>query len=352
MNFDDIRVTAVLAVLLMAGITVSAWLHEAPAEPHPILEETRAVLARDADIVITARELYDELADGDHSDDPFILSIRDQDHYEYGHIPGAVRMDWEWAFTDENLSKLPGDRQIVVYCYYNHQAAQMAALLQLAGFDAVSLEWGMCAWTRDPGQKLHCFNRSLFTNEYPLTGGAAPGEFPRDGGRRGSGCGADEVYPDPPGVEDGERLSTTEIITEYLRVPRFLTMDADPLYYRLRDPFPENDPYVLDIRDADLYTAGHIPGAVRFDLKDILSQKCRDGLPGNESTIVVVSETEHRAGYASALLNVNGYEAVALEWGMVSWTTDEVVAPGAYNNTQNGNDFPVVSGAGPGALGM
>jgi rhodanese-related sulfurtransferase len=349
-SFDDPRLTIALAAILVAGMLGGTFLHEEPEGPHPILEKTRDLLRGGLDILITAEELYTEMSDGDPSDDPFILSIRDREDYVFkGHIPGAVNIEWAGVFDEGNLSLLPEDRQIVVVCYYNHQAAQMAALLQLAGFDAVSLKWGMCAWTRDPGQKLSCFDRTYVDNEFPVMPGGEPGNFSlASQGTRGSGCGADEVYPTPPGVKEGEEADTEDIIRDYLHVPRTLVMVADPLFYRLMDNNTSNDPFVLDIRDRALYEGGHVPGAVHVPVTDLFAGSTLRMLPGNETTIVVVSDTEHLAGGATALLNVNGYDAVAMKWGMMAWTTDPAVAPGEFVLQEDGYDHVTVSGEYPG----
>jgi hypothetical protein len=39
---------------------------------------------------ISADALYDNLNDGDTSNDPYIISVRSKEHYDLGHIPTAV----------------------------------------------------------------------------------------------------------------------------------------------------------------------------------------------------------------------------------------------------------------------
>jgi rhodanese-related sulfurtransferase len=86
-----------------------------------------------------------------------IVSIRAADIYAAGHIPGAIN----FALADlvDNLSKINPDAPVYVYCYTGHTAAQAAALLQMLGYDAYSLKFGMCSWSSDPAiNGGYCFD--------------------------------------------------------------------------------------------------------------------------------------------------------------------------------------------------
>jgi rhodanese-related sulfurtransferase len=59
----------------------------------------------------------------------------------------------------DNLSKIDPDSPVYVYCYTGHSAAQSAALLQILGYDAYSVKFGMCGWSSDPDINAgKCFN--------------------------------------------------------------------------------------------------------------------------------------------------------------------------------------------------
>jgi rhodanese-related sulfurtransferase len=51
---------------------------------------------------------------------------------------------------EKNLEKLNPDKQIVVYCYTGRDASQATAILNILGYDASNLLWGMTGWTTDP----------------------------------------------------------------------------------------------------------------------------------------------------------------------------------------------------------
>lgn len=75
--------------------------------------------------------------------------------------------------------------------------------------------------------------------------------------------------------------------------------------------------YIMDIRSADDFAAGHIAGANRVDLNDILTAAANAG----GQPILVVCKTGQTATYASTLLRLSGYNSKALKWGMSGWNT-------------------------------
>ena len=83
----------------------------------------------------------DVLALIDAGDEPFILSIRQQDVYDAGHVEGAYLAAWGTDLA-EKVAMLPTDETVYVYCYTGQTAGQTVALLNLLGIDAVSIKSG------------------------------------------------------------------------------------------------------------------------------------------------------------------------------------------------------------------
>lgn len=104
---------------------------------------------------IAAKDVFMLINDDDESNDPIIISNRSPDDYAKGHIPGAVNLPIAKLFTKENLSRIPADKMVVVYCYTGHTAAQSTAMLNLLGYDAYSLKYGFCSWSP---QSVKCFS--------------------------------------------------------------------------------------------------------------------------------------------------------------------------------------------------
>ncbi len=81
-----------------------------------------------------------------------------------------------------------------------------------------------------------------------------------------------------------------------------------------------SDYYIIDIRSATDFQAGHIPGAVNSSLANILetAQNNTSGKP-----IVVVCYTGQSAAHAVVALRLSGYKtAKVLKWGMSGWHSD------------------------------
>ena len=105
---------------------------------------------------ITAADLNINIAE---DEDMTIISIRSADDYANAHIPGAINLGL--SSLVDNLSKIDPDVPVYVYCYTGHSAAQAVALLNLLGYDAYSLKFGMCSWSSDAAVNMgKCFDAS------------------------------------------------------------------------------------------------------------------------------------------------------------------------------------------------
>ncbi len=83
------------------------------------------------------------------SDDYYILSIRQKDAYDKGHIKGAELIPWG-SGMQEQFDKLPTDKKILAYCYSGQTCGQTVAGLRLLGYDAVSLNGGIGVGANKP----------------------------------------------------------------------------------------------------------------------------------------------------------------------------------------------------------
>ena len=99
--------------------------------------------------VIGAEALFENLSDGDTSNDPFVVSVRAPDAYALGHIEGAVNIPWKTIADPASLAMLPTDQPIVVYCYTGHTGQVAATILNVLGYDVQNLKFGMMGWTAD-----------------------------------------------------------------------------------------------------------------------------------------------------------------------------------------------------------
>ena len=356
-NKEDKILAAVCVVLLISSIGFFSFV-KSTEECEVVSEALDATRQYTAGIAtnMKADVLYDLLNDNDATNNPFILSIRKVEHYALGHIPGAINIPLNTLFTEENLAKLPTDKQIVVYCYTGHTASQATALLNLNGYNAVCLTWGMCSWTTDSTVTAgKYYNGTTAGHDYPVGSGTEPGSMttvvgniilPRIISLTPLGCGGDTEPPADVVIApstDSDSLRETTYLS--LNQGKSAVMKAADLYENFNDGDSSNDPFVLSVRKVEHYALGHIPGAVNIGIANLFTKENLAKLPGNDQQIVVVCYTGHTASQVTALLNLNGYNATALMWGMCSWTTDaEITAGKCFNKTAACHDYSFATG--------
>ncbi len=353
---EDKVLAVVCIVLLIFSIVIFSFIkseeedkqEEVTVSTDAMLDATNAFLASGKSTMITAEALYANLDDNYAGNDPFILSVRGAEQYAIGHIPGAVNIPWRSVFAEENLSKLPTNKQIVVYCYTGHTASQITALLNLMDYDAMCLKWGMCSWTTNATVTANKYYTAP-TSGFPVRTGNTPGAWTSTRTR----CGGDEPAPMPTTVEtggDGEEVDLRPVIQTYLSSGKAPAIPAQDLSDNLNDGDSSNDPFILSIRSSSQYEIGHIPGAINIGFTTLFTKENRSKLPEDDTQIVVVCYTGHTASQATALLNINGYNATALKWGMTGWSSNSTIAPSAYNKATACYNYPVSVGEDVGDL--
>jgi len=340
MNQKDKMIAAAVIGVLLLAIVYSAAVRDdddpdTPSGPTTIPEAADAYLAAPK-VVTKADALHTLLDDGDATNDPFVLDIRSSTSYFAGHIPGAVNIPFTQIFDDPEL--LPDDQQIVVVCYTGHTASQITALLNMAGFDAIALKWGFNSWNGTVAD--HTFTTGQ-TNEYPVIEGSEPGVFPT--GRCGGDDEDDEPDETPPETGEGLLGNITLASYEYLKAGKPAVMTAAALHDNLDDGDTSDDPFVLDIRSSDDYTAGHVPTAVNVGFKDVFDPENLPLLPTDQQ-IVIICYSGHTASQIMALLNIAEYDAVALKWGFVSWNYTLGGSKAFHANT-DAHDYAVEFGS-------
>ncbi|MFZ7121100.1 MAG: rhodanese-like domain-containing protein [Eubacteriaceae bacterium] len=220
-------------------------------------------------------------------DDMFILDIRQADVYEESHVQGAVNVPWG-AAIGESLDMLPTDKTIMVYCYSGQTAGQTVALLNIAGFDAKSVNLG---WVFGIS-KVEGVDEVIETtvNELPETSDAAIDASIKEA--------IVDYYNGLADVAD-------------TKFKNYKISEANAK--ELLDAQDESAMF-LSIRSADDYAIGHIEGAVNIPYGKGMQEQF-DTLP-TDKTIIVYCYTGQTAGQTVAVLRLLGYDAVSLNAGM------------------------------------
>lgn len=153
---------AALGVLLVLGMALPSLAQG------PVLDAAQAYFAEGTKN-IKADALYENLHDGDTSNDPFILDTRKAEDFAKAHIPGAVNMSVGTLFTAQGWRNCPRTR---TSWWSAAPASQVTAALNMLGCDAYSLHFGMPAWAMVEGVSAGPFDPSKSMN-YAVEGTAA-----------------------------------------------------------------------------------------------------------------------------------------------------------------------------------
>ena len=249
---------------------------------------------------ISAQALYDNLNDGDTSNDPFILSVRTAEDFEKGHIKGAVRMNATDVFKADSLAQLPMDQQIVVYCYTGQNASWITSGLRMLGYDAYNLLYGMSGWSNNPDVYIRRFDPATVP-DYPTTTEPTV---------------ATETYAMPAPLGDTLQGALDAFFsggTKYIK--------AADVYDNLNDGDATNDPFIISARSADDYAKGHIAGAVNMSAGGMWNAATLSLIPSDRQ-VVVYCYTGQTSAQVSTALRILGYDAYSMSYGMQGWSAD------------------------------
>ena len=98
-------------------------------------------------------------------------------------------------------------------------------------------------------------------------------------------------------------------------------LSADDVLKRLQSG--KNDFVIVDVRDkVEKYKAGHIPGAIYINYKEIVKPESLARLP-KDKDIILYCNTGHEQNKAMSALRVLGYRAFALKFGYVAWKKEK-----------------------------
>ncbi len=116
---------------------------------------------------IEAQDLMTAITDGSAEKDNFLIDIRQPEHYESGHVPGAVNIPLAELAKADQLKYLPEAKRIVVIGYDGMDGSQAARVLVTLGYNAVALKYGMSYWSAEAAgiEPIH----NLVQDHYELT---------------------------------------------------------------------------------------------------------------------------------------------------------------------------------------
>ncbi|OQY26466.1 MAG: hypothetical protein B6243_14150, partial [Anaerolineaceae bacterium 4572_5.2] len=241
---------------------------------------------------VKSSDVFENLNDGDDSNDPLIIDVRSAEDYATSHIPGAINNpSGKTLFTADGLAGIPTDKQVVVNCYTGQTASQVTSVLNMLGYDAANLKFGFASWSSDGG---YSFDAAKSPNYRTESGAAeaAPAAAPA-----AEATATPEAAPAPlkqpchkTTAKEFEamvkRKSTfiSILILLSLILTGVVTMAQGPVqeaaddffsggpkhiaavgvFDNLNDGDDGNNPFIIDVRKPEDYALSHVPGAVNI----------------------------------------------------------------------------------------
>ena len=138
--------------------------------------------------------------------------------------------------------------------------------------------------------------------------------------------------------DDETSVNESQVLVEYLETSGGTVVNNFPVMKKSTDVKAEiltsADQYVIDIRSAEDFTAGHIEGAVNIEANNVLAHYEANDLQ-NVASVVIVCYSGQTAGWVTGLLHTMGYtNAKDMKWGMCSWNETTARSwPGNIGNT-------------------
>lgn len=213
----------------------------------------------------------------------FILDIRSTKDFEESHPRGAVNIPWKEVGV--NLDKLPADQTIYILCYSGQTAGQTVSLLNVAGFDAKSVRFGMVRGV----SKQDGFEDIMETGS---------NDFPSVKSLDIDADVEEAIVAYFQGLKDGEGMYGKNIISA-----------------EAAQAFLNDDSVVfLSIRKTKDFEKAHIPGASHMSFGKGMQENFGD-LP-EDKTIIVYCYSGQTSGQTVAILRLLGFDAVSLHSGM------------------------------------
>ena len=232
-----------------------------------------------------------------------IVSVRKPDDYKgAGHIPDAINIYWIDIVVDENLTRLDSHKILIHYCYYGHGSMLTSTVLSLLGYRCKSHDFGMMDWNLDALVKEPWDQTADYEVETAVN-------WPK------------ELYPAP--VIASDQTGVKSIIKEMAR--KYLAGEGSPIIRSsgvkaIVDNWDHKkaEYQIVDVRSERDYETGHVPNAINIPWVGIAEIENLRKLDPHR-TVIVCSDSGQTGQLATTVLNLLGYHAVDMLFGMMDW---------------------------------
>ncbi len=208
----------------------------------------------------------------------------ESDYTGIGHIDGALQVAPGTLTSDQNLSAFDPDNPNVIYCWTGQTGSLMSFYLRVLGFEVYNLRFGV-------NSMIH----SALPSHTWTVGGLADFNFDYQ-----TGSSVDEFA-----------LLSAYADEHFGDWNNGWIKDVAYTYDLMSDLF------IIDLRSASDYNAGHIEGAVNVTLTDMLTVVSTQNTDNLE--VAVVCYSGQTAAFATMALRMAGHNAYSMKFGMSAW---------------------------------
>lgn len=223
----------------------------------------------------------------------YIMDIRSAADFAAGHVAGAKNVGFA-----NLLSQASTDRPNLIVCYTGQTACYATALMRMYGFsETQALKWGMSGWNTATAGSWNNSIGDVAVGHSNWSFDAAP---------------ANNTYSDPvfsSNSIDGASILKSRV--EYVLSQGFKTAKAADVIASPGNYFINNY-----FSNTDYLGFGHIAGAHRVNPLLLVDNSYQNIHPVAGAKVVTYCYTGQTSAVMTAWLNVLGYDAYSLTFGM------------------------------------
>lgn len=254
-----------------------------------------------------------------------IVSVRKpEDYTNAGHIPHAINIYWIDLLNDSSLAQLDPSKTQILYCYYGHASMLSYTILSLLGYRCHSLDFGMMDWNigalvKEPWDQKADYEVETTANK------------PK------------ETYPLPTitSEQSDHKSLIKEMAIKYFAGEGSPIITSSDVKAIIDDWEHKKSEYqIVSVTSRKDYEKGHIPHAINISLEKIAEIDNLTKLNPNRTTIVY-SDNGQTGQMAATVLNLLGYKAAALKFGMMDWNRSYVDISQQWDGTAT---YPIEKG--------
>ena len=283
-----------------------------PAEPEKINEfdvvaevgelyTTNYTTVSGAGVNIGIGDVFTILSDGNTANDPYIIDLRSATDFATGHLNGAHNISLATLIDKVEDGTIPDNKTILNVCYTGQTASYATSVLNMLGYEAQNLLFGMCGVTTS----------SDINGTTKWSSQIAEDEFATQ---------LTATETNPTAEVDFPTLSTGKENAEDIIKERFKAIMASSGWGTVSaaDVFANPGGYFIINYwpKAEYLNPGHIPGAFCFEPKTSLKRDAMLKYLPTDKTIVIYCYTGQTSAQITAYLQLLGYDAKSLLYGV------------------------------------